>query len=127
MPARNETHAGEDVPIYATGPGAWMIHGVQEQSYVYYAMREALGWGGGEEVGLIEASERGLRPRAPEDGLYGRQIRGSRSRIGRTGNGRSPDVRVATASLAEHRAHRWLSGRPGSPTGRSALHASTRS
>jgi alkaline phosphatase len=45
VPARNETHAGEDVPIYATGPGAWLIHGVQEQSYVYYAMREALGWG----------------------------------------------------------------------------------
>lgn len=45
VPARNETHGGEDVPIYATGPGAWMIHGVQEQSYVYYVMREALGWG----------------------------------------------------------------------------------
>lgn len=45
VPARNDTHAGEDVPIYATGPGAWRIHGVQEQSYVYYVMREALGWG----------------------------------------------------------------------------------
>lgn len=45
IPTRNDTHAGEDVPIYATGPGAWRIHGVQEQSYVYYVMREALGWG----------------------------------------------------------------------------------
>jgi alkaline phosphatase len=43
VPARNETHGGEDVPIYATGPGAWLVHGVQEQSYVYYVMAEALG------------------------------------------------------------------------------------
>lgn len=41
--ARNETHGGEDVAIYATGPGAWLMHGVQEQSYVYYVMAEALG------------------------------------------------------------------------------------
>ena len=44
VPARNETHGGEDVPIYATGPGAALFHGVQEQSYVYYAIVEALGW-----------------------------------------------------------------------------------
>jgi alkaline phosphatase len=49
VPARNDTHAGEDVPIYATGAGAWRIHGVQEQSYVYYVMREALGWSEKEE------------------------------------------------------------------------------
>jgi alkaline phosphatase len=44
VPARNETHGGEDVPIYAAGPAAWLVHGVQEESYVYYVMREALGW-----------------------------------------------------------------------------------
>jgi alkaline phosphatase len=44
VPARNETHGGEDVPIYATGPGAWLFHGTQEQSYVFHAMVEALGW-----------------------------------------------------------------------------------
>lgn len=39
-----ETHSGEDVPVYAGGPGAALFHGVQEQSYLYHAMVEALGW-----------------------------------------------------------------------------------
>lgn len=45
VPARNETHGGEDVPIYAGGPGAELFRGVQEQSYVFHAIVEALGWG----------------------------------------------------------------------------------
>ncbi len=44
VPLRSETHGGQDVPVYATGPGAHLFHGVQEQSYLYYAMAEALGW-----------------------------------------------------------------------------------
>jgi alkaline phosphatase len=44
VPARNDTHAGEDVPIYAGGPGAELFHGVQEQNYVYHAIVAALGW-----------------------------------------------------------------------------------
>ena len=46
IPLRKETHSGEDVAVYATGPGAALIHGVQEQNYVYHAMVEALGWNG---------------------------------------------------------------------------------
>jgi alkaline phosphatase len=46
VPARADTHGGEDVPIYAGGPGAELFHGVQEQSYVYHAIVEALGWRG---------------------------------------------------------------------------------
>lgn len=34
---------GKNVPIYATGPGAWLFHGVQEESCVYWAMTGALG------------------------------------------------------------------------------------
>ena len=45
VPARNETHGGEDVPIYAGGPSAALFHGVREQSYVYHALRAALGIG----------------------------------------------------------------------------------
>jgi len=37
-----ETHAGEDVAIYAGGPNAHLFHGVQEQSYIYYVMEDAL-------------------------------------------------------------------------------------
>jgi alkaline phosphatase len=44
VPLRAETHSGEDVPVYAGGPGAHLFHGVQEQSYLYHAMVEALGW-----------------------------------------------------------------------------------
>ncbi|MEZ4280229.1 MAG: alkaline phosphatase [Myxococcota bacterium] len=44
VPMSQETHAGEDVPIYAGGARAALFHGVKEQSYVYHAMVEALGW-----------------------------------------------------------------------------------
>ena len=40
----SETHAGEDVPIYANGARAALFHGVREQHYIYHAMVEALGW-----------------------------------------------------------------------------------
>jgi len=44
VPLSSETHSGEDVPVYAGGPGSELFHGVQEQSYLYHAMVEALGW-----------------------------------------------------------------------------------
>jgi alkaline phosphatase len=44
VPLASETHGGEDVAIYAGGPGAQLFHGVQEQNYVYHAIVAALGW-----------------------------------------------------------------------------------
>jgi alkaline phosphatase len=44
VPMMLETHGGEDVPVYAGGPGAALFRGVVEQSYLYHAMVEALGW-----------------------------------------------------------------------------------
>jgi alkaline phosphatase len=44
LPLSGETHGGEVVSIYAGGPGAYLFHGVQEQSYVFHAIVEALGW-----------------------------------------------------------------------------------
>jgi alkaline phosphatase len=44
VPMSQETHAGEDVPIYAGGARAGLFHGVREQNYIYHAMVEALGW-----------------------------------------------------------------------------------
>ncbi len=38
-----ETHSGEDVAIYASGPFAYLIHGVQEQNYIYHVMLHASG------------------------------------------------------------------------------------
>ncbi|HEU4431342.1 MAG TPA: alkaline phosphatase [Myxococcota bacterium] len=43
-PLRSGMHAGEDVAIYAGGPGAELFSGVREQNYVYHAIVDALGW-----------------------------------------------------------------------------------
>ena len=39
-----ETHAGEDVGIYATGPRAYLFRGVMEQNAIYHVMADALGF-----------------------------------------------------------------------------------
>ncbi|MBI1403221.1 MAG: alkaline phosphatase [Porphyrobacter sp.] len=44
VPLGSETHGGEDVALFATGPGAAEAHGVIEQNRVYDIMRKALGW-----------------------------------------------------------------------------------
>jgi alkaline phosphatase len=43
VPLDSETHAGEDVAIYAGGPRAHLFHGVQEQNYIFHVMKDALG------------------------------------------------------------------------------------
>lgn len=40
----SETHAGEDVALFATGPGAENVRGVMEQNEIYNVMADALGW-----------------------------------------------------------------------------------
>ncbi|MBA3440773.1 MAG: alkaline phosphatase [Pyrinomonadaceae bacterium] len=42
VPLGSETHGGEDVTIYAGGPGAHLFHGVQEQNVIFHVMIEAL-------------------------------------------------------------------------------------
>lgn len=44
VPLSLESHAGEDVAVFATGPGAAWIYGVQEQSYLFQVMASALGF-----------------------------------------------------------------------------------
>ncbi len=41
-PLSTETHSGEDVPVYARGPGAQWVHGTFEQNVIYWIMRSAL-------------------------------------------------------------------------------------
>jgi alkaline phosphatase len=43
VPIGSETHGGEDVPIYASGPKAYLVHGALEQNVIYHVMAEALG------------------------------------------------------------------------------------
>ncbi|MBA3863810.1 MAG: alkaline phosphatase [Erythrobacter sp.] len=44
VPTGAETHGGEDVALFATGPGAQRARGVIEQNVIYTIMRKALGW-----------------------------------------------------------------------------------
>lgn len=44
VPLGSETHGGEDVALFATGPGAVAARGVIEQNVIYSIIRKALGW-----------------------------------------------------------------------------------
>ena len=44
VPLLNETHGGEDVSIYASGPSSELLRGTLEQNAIYHLMVEALGW-----------------------------------------------------------------------------------
>lgn len=44
IPLRSETHAGEDVGIYARGPKAYLVHGTMEQNWIFHVMRTAFGF-----------------------------------------------------------------------------------
>ncbi len=40
----SETHGGEDVALYATGPGSALVSGTLEQNSIFHIMAHALGW-----------------------------------------------------------------------------------
>jgi alkaline phosphatase len=42
VPLRSETHGGQDVPVYARGPRAFLLDGTVEQHYIFHAMEHAL-------------------------------------------------------------------------------------
>nr|WP_207764822.1 alkaline phosphatase [Marinicaulis flavus] len=42
VPTGSETHGGQDVTIYASGPDAWLFSGVVEQNYIFHVMMDAL-------------------------------------------------------------------------------------
>ena len=44
IPGPAETHGGEDVPVYARGPGSEAVHGVIEQNRIYFIMKDAYRW-----------------------------------------------------------------------------------
>ncbi len=54
IPLHSETHGGEDVAIYAIGPGSHLISGTIEQNVIYHAMEKAMG--------LSKKAARGLKP-----------------------------------------------------------------
>jgi len=42
LPMRSETHSGEDVAIYASGPFAHLFDGTVEQNYIFHVMHHAV-------------------------------------------------------------------------------------
>lgn len=45
IPMSSETHAGDDVAVYAWGPYAHLFHGTVEQNYIFHVMSHASGLG----------------------------------------------------------------------------------
>ena len=41
IPFQSETHAGDDVAVYAQGPWAHLLTGVMEQNFIYHVMKHA--------------------------------------------------------------------------------------
>jgi alkaline phosphatase len=72
VPTDSETHGGEDVAVYAIGPGAAAVSGVQEQSNLFHVMNAAAGLaaaadaalGGGTEAGKADSGHSPYRGRA---------------------------------------------------------------
>ncbi len=44
IPMGSETHAGDDVAIFAQGPWAHLFHGTMDQSVIYHVMAKAIGF-----------------------------------------------------------------------------------
>jgi alkaline phosphatase len=44
VPLGSETHSGEDVAIYAIGPGADRVRGTVKNTHIFHTMRQALGF-----------------------------------------------------------------------------------
>ncbi|KAM7339646.1 hypothetical protein ACRRTK_000261 [Alexandromys fortis] len=64
VPLYGETHSGEDVAIFARGPQAHLVHGVQEQNYIAHVMAFA---------GCLEPyTDCGLAPPAGRNGAASR-------------------------------------------------------
>jgi alkaline phosphatase len=42
VPLSAETHGGEDVAIFATGAGSYLVRGSMEESWIFYVMAEAM-------------------------------------------------------------------------------------
>lgn len=42
VPLGAETHGGEDVAIYATGAGAYLVHGSMEENWIFQVMIDAM-------------------------------------------------------------------------------------
>ncbi len=43
VPMGSETHAGEDVAIFASGPGAELVNGTMEQNEIFHVLAQSLG------------------------------------------------------------------------------------
>lgn len=44
VPLGSESHAGEDVGVWARGPKAYLVRGSMEQNWIFHVMREAYGF-----------------------------------------------------------------------------------
>ncbi|XP_015752481.1 PREDICTED: alkaline phosphatase, tissue-nonspecific isozyme-like [Acropora digitifera] len=62
-----ESHASEDVGIFAEGPGAYLFHGVVEQQYVFHVMDYALCLSESKQKSCDRHISRGGKPRTSSE------------------------------------------------------------
>ncbi|XP_067050150.1 alkaline phosphatase-like [Acropora muricata] len=62
-----ESHASEDVGIFAAGPGAYLFHGVVEQQYVFHVMDYALCLSESKQKSCERHFSRGGKPRTSSE------------------------------------------------------------
>lgn len=62
-----ESHASEDVGIFAEGPGAYLFHGVVEQQYVFHVMDYALCLSESKQKSCERHISRGGKPRTSSE------------------------------------------------------------
>lgn len=62
VPLSSETHGGEDVAVFAKGPMAHLLHGVQEQNYIPHVMAYAACIGQNKNHCMLKDGAVGLMP-----------------------------------------------------------------
>lgn len=64
----SETHGGEDVGVYADGPGAYLVHGTVEQQYTFHVMDHALCLSDSKQETCDKHVARGGKPKPKSSG-----------------------------------------------------------
>lgn len=69
MPLSSETHSGDDVAVFARGPGAEAVHGSMEQNALFHVIAQSDDAIRGELCKLGSCDKNGVPVKRPEQAL----------------------------------------------------------